>query len=138
MIDALLLVIHVLAGIAAVASGAAAMWARKGSRAHRRRGLIYLGALTVVCLSGAGLAITRWPRFPHLLALALVAAALASAGYTARGRPSPRMHLLGMSSSYVAMLTAFYVDNGPKLPVWRLLPAAAFWILATVSGWLAP
>ncbi len=42
------------------------------------------------------------------------------------------MHLLGMSSSYVAMLTAFYVDNGPKLPVWRQLPAAAFWILPSL------
>jgi uncharacterized membrane protein len=132
VIDTLLLVLHVPAGIAAVVSGAAAMFARKGSGAHRRRGLIYVGALAVVCLSGAGLAITRWPRFPHLLALALVAAALAGAGYAARSRPSPRMHLLGMSSSYVVMLTAFYVDNGPKLPLWRLLPPAAFWVLPSL------
>jgi hypothetical protein len=27
------------------------------------------------------------------------------------------------------MLTAFYVDNGPHLPLWDRLPALAFWLL---------
>jgi len=27
-----------------------------------------------------------------------------------------------MGLSYILMLTAFYVDNGKKLPVWRDLP----------------
>jgi hypothetical protein len=27
------------------------------------------------------------------------------------------------------MLTAFYVDNGPHLPLWDRLPTLAFWIL---------
>jgi len=30
------------------------------------------------------------------------------------------------------MLTAFYVDNGPKLPGWRLLPPVTFWFLPTL------
>jgi hypothetical protein len=34
-----------------------------------------------------------------------------------------------MSASYVVMLTAFYVDTGPKLPVWRHLPPRTFWVL---------
>ena len=132
MIDTLFLILHVPAGLAAVVSGAAAMWAHKGSAAHRRRGLTYLTALAVVCFSGVGLAITRWPRFPHLLLLGVLAAAAAATGYAARRRPSPGVHLLGMSTSYVVMLTAFYVDNGPKLPVWRLLPPAAFWFLPSL------
>jgi hypothetical protein len=32
-----------------------------------------------------------------------------------------------MSLSYIVLLTAFYVDNGPNLPVWKLLPTIAFW-----------
>jgi len=26
------------------------------------------------------------------------------------------------------MVTAFYVDNGPHLPLWDRLPALAFWL----------
>jgi len=32
------------------------------------------------------------------------------------------------------MLTAFYVDNGPHLPLWRHLPTWAFWALPSVVG----
>ena len=108
------------------------MLARKGARTHRRAGLTYLAALAVACLSGTALVITRWPRFPHLLVLAVVAIVLAGGGYAARRRPSPVPHLLGMGTSYVAMLTAFYVDNGPRLPLWRLLPPGAFWLLPSL------
>jgi uncharacterized membrane protein len=132
MVEKLFVLVHVAAGVLAVVAGAAAMLAVKGSHSHRLRGLTYLGALAVVCVSGAGLAVLRWPRFPHLLALALLAALLGGAGYVARRRPSPARHLLAMSASYVVMLTAFYVDNGPRLPLWRLLPPAAFWILPSL------
>jgi hypothetical protein len=39
-----------------------------------------------------------------------------------------------MGASYVFMLTAFYVDNGPHLPVWQRLPAAVFWFLPATVG----
>jgi hypothetical protein len=39
-----------------------------------------------------------------------------------------------MGAAYVAMLTAFYVDNGPHLPLWDRLSAYAFWLLPTVIG----
>jgi uncharacterized membrane protein len=132
VIDRFVVIMHVAAGVVAVLAGAAAMLAPKGGHSHRLRGRIYLGALAVVCASGVGLAILRWPKVPHLLALAVLAAALAGAGYVARRRPDPARHLLGMSASYVVMLTAFYVDNGPRLPVWRLLPQAAFWVLPSL------
>ena len=36
-----------------------------------------------------------------------------------------------MGIAYTAMLTAFYVDNGPHLPLWDRLPTLAFWLLPT-------
>jgi len=45
-----------------------------------------------------------------------------------------RLHILGMSSSYIILLTAFYVDNGPNLPLWRELPRLAFWVLPSAIG----
>jgi hypothetical protein len=39
-----------------------------------------------------------------------------------------------MGGSYIAMLTAFYVDNGPFLPLWNLLPAWTYWVIPSVVG----
>jgi uncharacterized membrane protein len=134
LLDALLLAVHVPSGVIAVISGAAAMLSDKGSQAHRRRGRWYLGALLATCVSGTGLVATRWPHFPHLLVLGIVAAALAGAGYASRRRAAPSLHLAAMGASYIVLLTAFYVDNGPKLPLWNRLPATSFWFLPSALG----
>ena len=39
-----------------------------------------------------------------------------------------------MGASYIFMLTAFYVDNGKNLPLWRELPQIAFWLLPGAIG----
>jgi hypothetical protein len=39
-----------------------------------------------------------------------------------------------MSGSYIALLTGFYVDNGPNLPLWNRLPGVAFWLLPSLVG----
>ena len=39
-----------------------------------------------------------------------------------------------MGSSYIVLLTAFYVDNCPRLPVWERLPGITFWFLPSVVG----
>jgi hypothetical protein len=39
-----------------------------------------------------------------------------------------------MAISYIAMLTAFYVDNEPHLPFWNRLPVIAFWLLPGTLG----
>jgi hypothetical protein len=39
-----------------------------------------------------------------------------------------------MGLSYILMLTAFYVDNGKNLPLWRELPQWAFWVLPGAIG----
>ena len=131
MDDVILIAIHVPTGLAAVGAGAAAMLARKGGRLHRCAGRAYLGALALVFVSGVALAVARPPHFPHLILLGVVATGSAAIGYVVR-RETRAVHLTAMVVSYVAMLTAFYVDNGPELPVWRLLPPAAFWALPSL------
>jgi len=39
-----------------------------------------------------------------------------------------------MGASYVFLLTAFYVDNGKNLPLWKELPQIAFWFLPSAIG----
>ena len=39
-----------------------------------------------------------------------------------------------MGASYILLLRAFYVDNGPHLPLWRLLPSLAHWLLPSLVG----
>jgi len=73
----------------------------------------------------------------HLFVLGLLAFAGASLGRAARRQRWPawvKLHIVGMGSSYVLMLTAFYVDNGKNLPLWRELPQWAFWISPATIG----
>jgi hypothetical protein len=130
------LAVHVLAGLTAVASGAAAALTRKGSVRHVRAGRLFYRALIVVVATAAVLAAMRWRQDYYLLIIGAVALAAATAGYQhrRRHRPGDTGHIAGMGTAYVAMLTAFYVDNGPHLPLWEHLPAFAFWVLPSVIG----
>jgi peptidoglycan/LPS O-acetylase OafA/YrhL len=65
----------------------------------------------------------------------MVAAGLAGFGWRARRRHRPGWpvrHAIGLGGSFAALLTGFYVDNGPQLPVWRSLPHLTYWLLPTV------
>jgi uncharacterized membrane protein len=129
--------LHVLAGLACVASGAVAMLSRKGRGRHSTFGTIYFWSLVVVFLSASGLAIVRWAEDYPLFILAALSMAAGWSGRAAMRRRWPgfvRLHIAGMGVSYVVLLTAFYVDNGKNLPVWRALPQIAFWILPGIVG----
>jgi hypothetical protein len=39
-----------------------------------------------------------------------------------------------MGGSYIALLTAVYVDNGPFLPLWNRLPHWTYWLLPAIIG----
>jgi hypothetical protein len=43
-------------------------------------------------------------------------------------------HFSGMGLSYIILLTAYYVDNGPRLPVWDRLPHIVYWGLPAAVG----
>jgi len=131
------LVVHVAAALTAVAAGAAAaLTRRKGRGQHTRFGDVYLVALTVVFGTATVLAAMRWREDYHLFLIGTVAFGAAMVGYVARRRqwPGDAAHIVGMGVSYVAMLTAFYVDNGKSLPVWNRLPTAAYWIIPGLVG----
>jgi hypothetical protein len=109
------LVIQILSGLTAVASGAVAATAKKRPGRHPRAGRIYLWTLGGVFASATVMAVIRWREDAVLFAIALVAFGLG---------------------------ICFYVDNGPFLPLWKELPHITLLALSTVIGvpliWLAP
>jgi len=130
------LAVHIAAGLAAVITGAVAALTRKGSRRHVRAGRWYYRAISVVFATATILAAMRWRQDYYLFIIGAVAFTAATIGYQhrRRHRPGDTGHIAGMGTAYVAMLTAFYVDNGPHLPLWDHLPAFAFWLLPAAIG----
>ena len=130
------LAIHVIAGLTAVLTGAIAALARKGSPRHIRAGRWFYRAITVVFATATILAAMRWRQDYYLFIIGAVAFTAATIGYQhrRRHRPGDTGHITGMGAAYIAMLTAFYVDNGPHLPLWDRLPALAFWLLPSAIG----
>jgi hypothetical protein len=134
---AAILVMHVAAGLTAVVSGATAMLSPKRNGRHPKAGRTYYAALCVVCATAVGMAAMRWPEDAYLVVLGTLSLAAASVGYLARHHRWQgwiRIHILGMATSYIVLMTAFYVDNGPRVPVWDRLPWLAFWIVPGVIG----
>lgn len=113
------------------------MLSTKGPGRHPAFGTVYYRALLVVFLSASVMSLLRWSRDYDLFVLGAIAFAVASLGYSARKirwTNWPAYHITGMGGSYVVLLTAFYVDNGPHLPLWDRLPIIAFWILPMAIG----
>ena len=125
------LAVHVVAGLAAVITGAIAALTRKGGPRHVRVGRWYYRTITVVFATATALAAMRWAQDYYLFILGAAAFTAATAGFLHRRyhRPGDTGHIAGMGIAYTAMLTAFYVDNAPHLPLWDRLPVPAFWLL---------
>ena len=129
--------VHIASGLTAVTAGALAATARKRAGRHPSAGRVYLCALGGVLATATVMAIIRWREDAHLLAIAVIAFSLGLHGYRARRRHHPGWrshHAIGMGGSYIALLTGFYVDNGPFLPLWNQLPHIAYWLLPSLVG----
>ena len=78
------------------------------------------------------------PIFLSIIAIHVAAGLSCTvAGRTVRRRQRPGwlpLHVTGMAIAYILLLTAFYVDNGPHLPLWRSLPPLAHWLLPSLVG----
>jgi uncharacterized membrane protein len=128
---------HILVGVACVAAGAMAMLSQKGRGRHSTWGTVYYWCLAIVVATATGLSVVRWAENYHLFflgALSLLAASVARTALRHRWRHRVRLHIAGMGLSYILMLTAFYVDNGKNLPLWKELPQIAFWLLPGALG----
>lgn len=131
------LAVHVPAGIVCVVAGIFAMFSRKRAGRHPTAGSVYYWSLFVLFVTMTALSVMRWAENYHLFVLGALAFAAASIGRTARRKQWSswtKFHIVGMGASYVLMLTAFYVDNGKNLPLWREFPQWAFWILPALIG----
>ena len=129
--------VHVAAGLACSLAGIAAMLTPKRAGRHPTAGAVYYWSLIVVFVSMSALSILRWPHNTHLFVLGILSFSAGTIGRTARRRLWRgwlRLHIAGMAISYILLLTAFYVDNGPHLPLWRSLPSLAFWLLPGLVG----
>lgn len=129
--------VHILLGLACVIAGAIAMLSKKRHGRHPHFGTIYFWCLAGVLLTATTLAAVRWDEDAHLFLLGTLSFASAYLGRRARRQGWhnwARWHVIGMGASYIFLLTAFYVDNGRNLPLWRELPTIAFWLLPAAVG----
>ena len=132
-----ILAVHVPIGVLAVVTGVVAMLKEKRRGAHPTSGSVYFWCLGVLLVTSAALSAMRWSEDYHLFVLGAVAFSAAVIGRLARRRrwrTRIDLHIVGMGISYIVMLTAFYVDNGKNLPLWRDLPHVAYWLLPSVVG----
>jgi hypothetical protein len=132
-----MLALHIPCGLTCVLAGLVAIVSKKKAGRHPTFGTIYYWSLAVVFASASVMAILYWAEFRHLFILGLLSFATATFGRTARRQRWHgwvRWHISGMGLSYILMLTAFYVDNGKNLPLWRELPTIAFWVLPSIIG----
>ena len=122
MVRTLLLAIHVGAGAAGLLAGPPAMAAALADRRHTPAGRAYLGAVTVMAVTAAGLVAFRPAAlWPFLLLAAGTQAAVVAARHVG---PQPH-HVRLVCGSYVSLVTALLVVS------WGSLLA---WVLPTVVG----
>lgn len=129
--------VHVFAGLGCVIAGFIAMLSVKRAGRHPIAGSAYYWLLAMAVVSMSVLSYMRWPEDAHLFFLGALSFAAATIGRAARRiqwRGWLTYHVSGMGSSYILLLTAFYVDNGANLPLWRYLPSPVFWIGPSIVG----
>lgn len=130
-------VIHIAISLICVMSGLLAMLANKGGKRHSIYGKVYFWSMLSAFVTVVILSIMRWPHNIHLLSIGILAAISAYLGWrlTKNQRKNwTRLHTILMGSSYIFLLTGFYVDNGKNLPVWRLFPQWFFWVFPVAVG----
>lgn len=133
----IVVVVHILLSLTAVLCGLAAMLKTKSSKGHSKFGTTYYWCILSAFVTVIILSIIRWPHNNHFLVIGLLTAILVLIGrrMAKLKTPSwPRLHTICMGSSYILLLTGFYVDNGKNLPFWNQFPQWFFWIFPAIIG----
>ena len=102
------------------------MLSSKGRGRHSAFGSVYFWCLLALFGSATVLSIMRLSKNYYLFILGAATFGYAWFGRSALQLRWPnwgRLHISGISLSYIVMLTAFYVDNGKQLPI--VAPEAA-------------
>lgn len=129
--------IHILAGLICLISGITAMISKKGPGKHRISGSVYFWSFSVIFITAVILSITRLDEDYYLLIIDIFAFASAFIGRLSlkrKWKSWPKIHITGMGISYILLVTAFYMDNGKNLPVWKDLPGFTYWLLPNIAG----
>jgi hypothetical protein len=129
--------IHIVLGLACVVSGAAAMLSTKRRGRHSTAGTIYFWCLFVIFITATALSLARWSEDKELFFLGALSFAAALVGRRSARRGGAgwaTIHVSGMGLSYIVLLTAFYVDNGKSLPVWKDFSPLVYWLAPAVVG----
>jgi hypothetical protein len=132
-----LISIHVLAALICVVAGIVAMLSEKKQGYHPKAGSVYFYSLLVVFLTVVVISILRWQEDYYLFLLGLLSFGMAFTGRRAlkqKWRRWPIYHITGMGLSYIILLTAFYVDNGRFLPIWKYFSPVVYWTLPAIIG----
>lgn len=133
----IILSIHVLAGLTCVVAGVFAMLSKKQHGFHSKSGNIYYKFLWVVFITATIIAVLRWKEDYYLFILGSISFCSSFIGRQAIKNKWPKwsiIHITGMGLSYIFLLTAFYVDNGKFLPVWKDFHPLVYWLLPGMIG----
>lgn len=132
-----IVVIHIFLGIICVLAGLLAMLAVKTGTRHKLAGKTYYVAMLFAFITTVILSIMRWPHNTHLLIIGILAFAMTHTGKRlayAHSKNWTRLHTICMGTSYILLLTGFYVDNGKNLPFWNQFPQLFFWFFPAAVG----
>lgn len=126
--------IHVIAGLLSLAAGAVALYATKGSRLHRKSGMVFVVAMLVMTLSAAFVATFISPNRGNVIAAALTFYLVCTALLTVR-RPVAEtplllagLMLIGLTVGLQALQRGFEVLANPGD-----IPAPAIFMFAVVG-----
>jgi hypothetical protein len=129
--------VHILAGLVCVVTGIVAIASGKRARLHPICGTIYYWGLAALITSAGFLATAHWTDDRALLVLGVISFGASSLGRaTRRGQRQSwvRIHIISMGCSFVAMVTAFCVEEGESLPGLSGLPRLTYWLLPVLVG----
>ena len=144
-LEAALRAVHVAAGFAGLVLGPVVLAVRKRRGIHTRLGELYFASVTVVCATSVLIALQDWKRLWLFFAVGTGTYAIALPGYLAaklRLRRWILFHAVGQASSYVALLSAFIVNNLQPLTGLTGIPFAVralvpMFIGTCLVAWLA-
>lgn len=132
-----ILALHIVAALIAVVAGVFAMLSKKQKGLHPKSGTIYFWCLLVTFITATFMTVLRWEEDYHLFIMGFLSFSLvliAKMAVTKKWKKWPIIHISGMGLSYILLLTAFYVDNGKFLPIWRDFSPLVYWLLPALVG----